>query len=296
MDGRDLRLIARLSREPLAPQSALAEEAGLSPNAARARIAKLRAHGVLMGVYAFPHPALFGKTTRLAVYAPPGRPLDASKTLEIDGVLSYSVNHDGQIAVTYYAQGPEAPPPRAVDALMGASAPRIYGRESPPMRPPGAALSRDQWRIVEAMCEDGRLGAREIAERTGLSERVVRRQRARMLEGNQVALVTGILSNLADGIVLFHLFVAGPGTKDAAKVERAIGAAIVQERTSGPDGLYIFCHADSLGDALIAREKAAAIPGVVHVELVLEREAGVATKRIQAMCRERREAFTAPRA
>ena len=296
MDERDLRLIARLSREPLATQAALAEEAGLSANAVRARIAKLRESGVLMGVYAFPHPELFRKVTRIAVYAAPTRKVRAADTLEIERVLSYSVNHDGQIAVTYYADGPAAPPPPALDRLMGAPAPRVYVREAPPMRPPGAVLSRDQWRIVEAMLDDGRVSARDIAEATGLSERVVRRQRERLLDGNQVTLVTGILSNLADGIVLFHLFVAGPGTKDAAAVERAIGTAIVQERTRDPDGLYIFCSADSLGDALVARERAAAIPGVEHVELVLEREAAVATKRIKAMCRERREAFTTTRA
>lgn len=289
MDGVDLALLSRLSKEPLAAVAALAREAKLTSNAARARLDRLREQGVLMGVYAFPNPALFGRTTRIAIYAPPKRGLRPERTLEIDGVVSYSVNHDGQLAVTYYAKGAADPPPAALDKLVGASAPRVYVRESPPLSPPGAVLSRDQWRLVEAMVADPRATARRLSEATGLSEKVAARHRAKLLAGSYVTLVTGILSNLAEGIVLFHLFVAGPGTRDERAIVRPLGGAIVQERTRDPDGLYVFCSAATIGDALVARDVAAKLPGVEHVEIVLERAAAVATDRVIAMCRAMRD-------
>lgn len=291
----DLRLIARLTREPLAPATALADEAGLTANAARARLARLRTQGVLMGTFALPNPALFGRVARIAIY-PAGSRAEPARALDVPDVQMFSHNHDGQLAITWLARAEDEAPPAALDRFVGKSAPRVLTREHPPLLPPGAAMATPAWAILEALVHDARASHRELAAATGLGERAVARQKTRLIAGNRALLVTGVLSNLAEGIVLFHLYVAGKGALDDKRVCAAAGGALVQDRTRDPPGLYVFGHAASFGDALLARDRVAALPGIDHVELILEKEAGVAKERLAALCRAERERALASRA
>ncbi|HEX2021862.1 MAG TPA: AsnC family transcriptional regulator, partial [Candidatus Thermoplasmatota archaeon] len=250
MDETDFTLLAGLVREPLASVAALARAAGVTMNTARARLERLREEGVLMGTYAFPNPALFGGVSKLAVYAPPAPEARAADTMRAAPVYSYSVNHDGQVAVTWLARDPDEAPPAEVDRLMGAPAPRTFVRESPPLNPKGAVLSADQWRLAEALAEDARAPDRALAQRVGLGERAVARQRERLVQGGFVTLVTGVLSCLADGVVVFHLYAQGPGTRDERALRAAVGWCGYLERIDAPVGAFLFCRADTLGGAL----------------------------------------------
>lgn len=295
MDEVDFHLLARLVREPLASMASLARDVDLTPNAVRARFARLREHGVLAGTVALPNARLFGRVTKLAVYLPPAKSVPLTSVVAIDDVLGASTNHDGQVAVTYYARSADEAPPSALDRLMGAPAPRVLVREDPELSPKGAVLSAQDWRLVEAILEDARQTHRALASATGLGERAVARHYEKLVAGRFVWVVPVVLPNVAEGIVPYHLWVHGAGTMDEAAVRAAIGSAEVEERLVEPRGLFLFCRAQTLGDALSARDRVAKLPGIDHVEIVLQERSEVAWPRIRRLCQEAR-ARTAARA
>lgn len=287
MDDTDFDLLARLSAEPLASVSSLARAVGLSPNAVRARLSRLKAARVYDGTIAIPNPRVLGRVGKLAIYAPPPRAVDGARILAVDDVLGFSLNHDGQVAVTWLARSPDEPPPAALDALLGGPAPRVVARDEPEVHPRGAVLSAREWRLVEAMMEDARQTQRALAAASGMGERAVARAVERLVAGRFVMLYTIVMPNMADGIVPFHLWVHGAATRDERMIREALRWCVVEDRIAEPPGLFIFCRAQTLGDALAARDRVARIPGVDHAEIVLQSEQAVAWERLHAMARER---------
>src|SRR5438270_13289501 len=68
VDRTDVALLQQLVRDPRAGYVELGAAVGLSPNAAKARVARMQASGVLLGFAAAPDAALLGLADGLLVF------------------------------------------------------------------------------------------------------------------------------------------------------------------------------------------------------------------------------------
>lgn len=285
MDALDGRIVAALMQEPLAPVTKLCEASGLTRNAVKARLARLKEDRVLLGVTGMPNPALFGRTGLVCVHPVTKNPrLDT--VAAVDDVTTITVNHDGKLAVICYLED-LARPPGALGDVMGVPPERTFVQHAPPLRPPGAALSRSQWRVVEALVRDARIGPTELARRTGLSRKVAQRHLRFLLDGGHVIPQTWLMSGRTSGAAFYEVYAQGPAAAEPEGVRRALGPrAWVVDRLSEPVGALLLGLADDLGGAIAAHNRVLSMPGIEHAELIFAYEFAWAPERIERWCRE----------
>ncbi len=289
MDAIDGRLIARLMQEPLAPMKALCDVTGLTRNAVRARLERLRGEGILVGFNAMPNAALFGRTGIVAVFPPPAvanPPLEA--VLAVEEVVSVSTNHDNVLAAIVYVEDGKIP--EALVRVMGGPPARTFVQRSAPLRPPGAVLSGPQWRVLEALISKPRASLREVSLETGLTAKVIRRHRATLFEGGFAQVQALILSARSNGTTLFEIYVQGPAAREPAAITRSLQPSWIIDRLDEPVGVLLLAMAENVGDAVAAVNKARAIEGVDHAELIFGHDHLWARERIEGWCRAKRDA------
>lgn len=294
MDEVDGRIVAELMQRPLASVGDLCGAAGLTRNAVKARLARLRECGALAGFSGSPNPALVGRTGLVSVYpAPtPDRPNPPTdKVLAVEDVAFFSINHDGKLAAITYAREASREPPPALNVLMGGAPERTFLMQAPPLDPPGAALSPAQWRVLEAMVPDPRAPASAIAAATGLSAKSARRHREWLVKSGALVVQPLVLEGRDPSGLFYEIYAQGAGMADPTLVQRAIGGRTwILDRLEEPRGVLLLCMGKGLSEAVAALTRAKAAPGVEHAELVLGVEFGWRPERVQGWCREARAA------
>lgn len=210
MDRLDVAILGELFRDPRAAYADVAGRVGLSANAVAARVKRLHETGVLQGFAAAPRPALLGMREGVLVFTNVDdldeRERDILASLpDVPGVRFVDVAHDRALHVSlcYRDDADWERIERAAVSLLG--------------KPPALALRGEagadtpltiaDWRLVRAMLDDGRAPLKEVAKRSGLSFKTVKRRLASLLRAGHLRVEPVLSPSEATGLVLFTLSV-----------------------------------------------------------------------------------------
>lgn len=285
VDTTDGKLLAHLVRDPLAGTGELCQTAGLTPNAVRARLERLRERGILWGARAVPNPILFDRTSVVAVYdVPPDGNPPAEQLIGIQEVTAVSRNYDDRLAAICWLDSPDAPTPSALDERMGAAPIRRFVERTQPLKPPGTVLSATKWRIMAEMIPDPRIGTSTLAKRAGVSPKRARRLREWLRKGHHLKVETIIQEDQGGEAMFYEIYAQGPAATSPQSIQQALATSWVISRVEKPIGVLLLSQASHIGEAIASRDRVAELEGIEHAELVLGVDFRWDPEPIQAMC------------
>jgi DNA-binding Lrp family transcriptional regulator len=268
MDRIDYRLLAALHQDALQSVRSLAKAAKVSPPVAHERLRKLAERGTLLGFVPQIDPAIFGKVNLIAGFSPIHSREEARRVLEIPGVFLVAHKVDGGLTVGAWVEGEDATLERVV-TLLGAE-PFFQTRSAPKTV---AELSPLDWKVLRACVDKPRHSTHELVALTGLSPRTAVKRRDALIASGilYIAPNTGLLGG--GGEIVYTISVAGAVPR--ATIRRHLGDCVVIRSFEDPPLLYLIGRADDLGDALRRTKALRGEPGIMHVEITLNREVWV---------------------
>lgn len=210
MDTRDVALLSALFRQPRAGYAELGARLGLSANAVKARVRRLGAEGVLQGFAVTPAPELLGMGEGLLVFTDvqdiAEREEDILRNLpDAPGVRFVDVGIDGTVLVWAYARDAAdwERVERAAVSVVGKAPSRAAFRPCPA----SLEAAPTEWRLIRALLPDGRATLGDLARRSGLSAKTVKRRLASLLRAGSIRVEPVLSPSEASGLVLFSMHV-----------------------------------------------------------------------------------------
>lgn len=215
MDAIDVGLVRALSLRPHGPPisarallpSSLAAALGIQPDTAKARLNRLRAQGILLGVEAYPNLTHLARKASAYMLKFAG---DTEKRNALPGILAGCEVLElrdflgGHLFVDFAYTG-ETHLTRQLDLLRAATGTEpawYYDREMPRGAPAPTPLD---WRIIKALRGDGRRRARDIADDLGVTARTVRRRRQLLSDAGSLYLVPRLDLSRTPGLLCCEL-------------------------------------------------------------------------------------------
>lgn len=279
VDERDCRLLMELARSPFASFESLGRTLGMSGTATKTRLVRLAHAGIFQGLALTPSPAALGLHGRLAVYG--GAPVAASpaQLAQVPEAAWAATAYPPSSVVLLYREDPDAPLPPELAALAGRPPDSITIPSDPreaAARPP---LSPLDWRVMRALLEAPRGTVRALAEATGLSERVVRERRDRMLASGDVAAFPMVDATREAGAIYYNAYVAARRAEDL----RGFRFPNAQRVTThhDPPAVFLAGFVRTYAEAHVAEERLRALPGAAHVSFTVPQGIALATPRLR---------------
>lgn len=207
MDAQDLAILGAFAREPRATYGEVGARVKLSGNAVKSRVHRMMDDGVLQGFPAIPEPALLGLADGLLVFTAiedlAEREEEILRSLpDVAGVVFVDVAVDHSVWVwTLHGDATDLDRiERAAISLVGKPpAHRILG-------PPPAPLDASpDWRVARALLPDARASLKDLASRSGLSFKTLKRRLGGMMGAGLVRIEPVLSATEASGTVLFRL-------------------------------------------------------------------------------------------
>lgn len=210
MDRLDVQVLSALVRDPRASYAELGVQVGLTANAIKARVKRLREDGVLQGVAASPAPHVLGMGEGLLVFTEvpdlADREEDILRTLpDAPGVRFVDVSIDGTVLVWAYATD-DADWERVERAAVSVLGKPPANATFRPCAAPAEAAPSD-WRLLRALLPDARASMGDLARRSGLSVKTVQRRLGALLHTGRLRLEPVLSPSEASGLVLYSLHV-----------------------------------------------------------------------------------------
>lgn len=290
MDRLDFAILTTVIRDPFASWRDIGERVGVSGTAVRNRVQRLREDGIFHGWRVLPAAEIFDRVPVLMVFDPdqPTRQ-QAHRALEADPVVWTRLHHDGTVGVYAYTEDIDAMPPEELVELYGAE-PAIDVQTRVPVDPPGdPVLSPLDWRVLEHLIPDPRMELTELADRTGLSHKTVRRRRDALWGDNLIYVGPQLDEGAEAGLMIYHLFVETESVDALERVQAFLERGRPYARLQEPPGLLLVCRAQGYEDALEDTSTVQALDEVVDTRFTVTLTNRAASDRMVEWVQERLE-------
>ena len=286
MDSKDFRLLVALHENARQSYRSLGARVSLSAPAVRDRLKRLEDRGILQGYWLYVDPAAFDRKDLMVFYEGDWTRKDAFRVLAVSDVAFVTLKLDGAMSVQTWPRD-RTKPIKDLTSLLGV---RPSGHTfTEPQREHRVALA--EWRIMDFLVDDPTLPFEVLVEKTGLSNKTVRKHLQSLIK-NQTVFVMPRLGSLADsGEVVYHLSVTGKVR--LSELREALGEAFLVGDTHDPPMKYLLCKANDLSDVTSRTQAARKLPGVESVEVTLNRELLVSTDLVHRLIREKIQAWEA---
>ncbi len=285
MDSKDFQLLAALHENARQSYRSLGNRVRLSAPAVRDRLQALEKRGIIQGYWVTPDPTIFGRQDVLVFYADERTREDAVRALRIRDVAFVAWKVDGGLTVQLWPRNSKESVQELTKALG-----KPYG-QALSEHPPRGPLSLADWRIIDALLDDPRVGLGQLCDSTGLSPKTVRKHLSDMTRDEAIYITPklGILSG--SGELVYHLIVDGKvGLTD---LRRSLGDAVLVNETKEPPMKYLLCRAHDLAEVTSRTAQTSKLFGARSVKVTLNREILVANQFIHSLIRERIAAMEA---
>lgn len=283
MDSTDFRLLALLNENARQSFYAIGRRLSLSAPAARERLHRLEARGIVQGYWVSVNPAIFGRENLLVSFGKEWSREDAVRASNGQDVAWVAWKVDGGITLQVWPHDAE----RAVRDLVEFLGTEPIWHGTSPSAWDGS-LSRIDWRILDALLDDPLASIEKLSASSGLSPKTVRNHLADLIQREAIFVVARLGLPSDSGVLVYNLLVSG--TAPFAEVKRRIGDAVLIHETEEPPRMYLFCRADSLGELTTTLRTLEKIPGVSSVQITLNREMILNTDFVHRLIRERMDA------
>ncbi len=291
MDVRDFRIYLELERNPFASWETVGRAVGISGTAVKTRIDRMRARGVISGVYVMPVAQVLGRHwVTFGIAAAPEGPDDAA-ILRADDVVWTWRDHRGLLVVNAFTREENAIPGGLI-ALFGKPA-LVPTQPEPPMTadPARFVLSVLDWRILEVLIDRPRASISSLAREIGLSPRTVRKRRDDLYRRGLIRAFISLDASREPGVIVYGAYVS-VDRRESLRTVRAPGAARVWTHYDPPAAL-LMGHVDTYSEAAEAEKQLNATPGAKGVMFSIPTGGSFATDRVREWIRAERRRWAA---
>lgn len=293
-DDVDFQILAHLLREPFASNEALGRAVDLTGTTVRARLEKLRTSGVLRGFRLVPSPETLGRVHEIWSYPAVRNAPAVARVIEVEDVAWASEWHDGGWTIHGFVtrEGRETPP--ELDATLGVQGVNKHADAEAITRdrPRNTVLSPLDWRLLAALLEEPRATAVTLAERSGLSPKLVRKRRANLHANGHMTILPEIGYGAARGFVLFDLLLVLDEPIGRAANDLVPEGVVIKSNKS-PPSTFFFCRAGSVQEITKLEHRLSDAPGVERVEALFPMQREYATARFRTWIDEQNRRWAA---
>lgn len=279
MDLRDFEILIELWRRPFASNETLGRAIGLTGNAVKARLVRLRERRILNGFYVMPSASVFRRHWQVVGFDHLDSEPELGRVLRVADVVNVWRGRPRTLMVNVYARARDDPPPPQLAEVLHRS-PLTVVLPEPPDRFSirEATLSPLDWRITDALLDIPRASSAELSKATGLTPRTVRKHRDALLGRGLLTLIPNIDTSRESGLLVYSGFVVASQVKDLEQLHAP--GMVVLARLHEPPSAWVFGHVTSYAGLQEIEVSLRSTPGIVGLDLVPSRGGAMATTRL----------------
>ena len=289
MDRIDLGIFSRLVGNPYLSDETLAREVGLSGKAVRLRRKRMEEQGVLAEYGVHPSAEILGRYALTWRYegkdwadVPDSR---LSEVPDLAYVMSFRPNL--HLAVRF-TKTPDAQADPRLSKLLGRLLDETPDERTPQSSVRADALSRLDWKVLEAVVQAPRASYSVQARSAELSPRTLRIHKSKLEATNALQCVMILNLEREAGLATYGIWLKVDGSFDA----RAVELPRLWDRphwTQHPRGVYLLGSAENYFEARELELRLRSLPGVVGADPLIPAGGWFARSRFLAWIRAERD-------
>ncbi len=279
MDLLDFKIALQLTRHPFASYRQLGRWVGLSGNSVMWRLDRMRLIGIFEGFYVLPAPIVFHRHWQVLNFALKASEPNLSELLDVDNVVMIWRGRPRTLMVNVYSRNNDEAPPARLQNLLGGPPVEILAPDSPHGNERTTpAISPIDWSIMDALLDGPTLSLTQLAERTGLAVRTVRKHRELLVHRDLLRVLPGFNTSKESGLILFSGQIV---CRTLADLDSIRGEGMyVMRRLFNPRAVWVFGHASTYAHLLEIEAQIKENPTVLSAELVPSRGGAFARERL----------------
>ncbi len=280
VDERDFRILSQLREDPFLSYEALGRTIGLSGKAVKTRIGALEGARILTSLQAMPAAQVFRRSPRLFFFKSPDvSPEKLNTALEVDPAVFATLDANHKAAVLVYASSPSARAPKALTALLGPTE-----MEVTPLFPyPRGELSKPvtlaELKVLRVLAADLRAPLKEISQTTGLSQKVARKTRRKLLESGLIQVQPILQSARSSRIIMYEAHVYSDDDSVLLRVKQTLPRSMFINQWEHT-AVILSCWADSIAEVFETERSLRSEPGVSSVIVKFHTRAILSSSRL----------------
>jgi DNA-binding CsgD family transcriptional regulator len=279
VDQRDFQILSHLRKNPFVSYETLGRATGLSGNAVKSRIAVLEKMKLLPLLRGMPAAQVFRRFPRLFFFAEPiGSKESLDAAIDIDPVVFVTQDVNRKVGVLIYDPSPLPSPPIELTKLLGPTEMEVTPLIPHPARDISKPVSRAEFRVLRMLIENLRLPLKELSRSTGLSQKTVKKVRARLLGDGLLQVQPIFQSAQSHGILLYEADVHSNDASVLLRLPNIVPKSVVFNQWN-PTAIVLSCWAESLADIFEVERRLRAETGVTEVRVKFHTRAILATSR-----------------
>ena len=280
VDERDFLILSQLRKYPFSSYETLGRGIGLSGKAVKTRIEALGKAKILTSLQAMPAAQVFRRSPRLFFFK---RPVSSSEKLdaavEVDPAVFATMDVDRSVAVLVYDNGSSPGPPEALTALLGPTDSEVTPLFPHPRRELSKPISMAELRVMRVLVVNLRVPVSEIAESTGLSQKVAKRARRQLLDDGLIQVQPIFQSAQSSRILMYEVHVHSKDYPVLLRIRQTLPRSVFINQW-GHDAIVLSCWADSIAEVFETERRLRDEPGVSGVRVKFHALAVLSSSRL----------------
>lgn len=280
-DERDFAILSHLRKDPFMSYENLGRAVWLSGRAVKTRLEALEKNKILTSLQAVPAAQVFRRQPRLFFFERRASPEKLNGAVELDPVVFATVDVNRSAAVLLYHR-PGAPVlPRRLGALLGGASSEATPLYPHPRRELAKPVPLAELKVLRMLVLDLRIPLREISEATGLTQRVAKKARRRLVDDGLLQVQPIFQSARSSGILMYELHVHSSEPSVLSRLREGVPRSMfVNQWESG--AIILSCWADSIQEVYEVEARLRREPGVGGVQVKFHARTVLATRRLSS--------------
>jgi len=280
VDDRDFWILARLRKDPFSSYETLGRGIGLSGNAAKSRIESLEKTGVLTSLRAMPAAQVFRRIPRLVFFRQSLASLEKFQAvLEIGPAVFATMDVNGKVGVVLYDNPSSPKPSEQLTNLLGPIEAEVTPLLPYPHRELSKPLTLADLKVLRALVHNLRVPLREISQTTGLSQKVAKKTRRKLIEGGLFQVQPIFQSAQSSRILMYEVHVYSSDNSILTRIKEILPKSVFLNQWE--EGAFIFSGwASSMSEVSETEKKLRSERGVTDVLLKFHSRAVLASSKL----------------
>ncbi len=279
VDERDFRILAHLLRDPFASYEKLGRQTGLSGTAAKTRLEDLERLGVLEGFRGLPAAGILHRYARLFLFKPTDNPKSLERALETESAVFATLDQDKVVGVLTYNLAQQGKPEAALVELLGE--PEF---ETTPLIPnlnnTVNMASISELKVIKGLVPHPRISLSDLSESTGLSLKVVRKIRSRLIGEGMLHVLPMFQAAHSRGLLLYEILAHAANNSILTQMSENLPQCSILGHHENPPGLSLYCWANSLKEVLEVESGLKENSSIDSVRIVIHMQRAFASSRV----------------
>ncbi len=280
MDLRDFDIVTELHRHPFASYEAIGRSIGTTGAAVKIRIGNMEARRLLLPFQVVPRASILRRFGKLFIWNGLESEPSFRKCLDREDVVLVWRAAQGLFAINLYSVTGELDCPAGLVKLLGRAPDQCVLMDSPhEAGQPDSVLSPLDWRVLDVLLENPRIPLVELAKRTGLTPRTVRKRRDALVSSRRLDVTPTLDTTREPGLIVFAAYVRLE-TQAAVPALQPDNLTLVRTHHAPPAAVFSG-HAENLAEFRNLERTLGSSPGVLGVDIIVPRGAAVASGRLR---------------